>query len=352
MSGLSIQNIQKSFQDTPVLKDISLEITDGSFTVLLGPSGCGKSTLLRTIAGLEKPDGGHITIGETEVTKLNPGDRDVAMVFQNYALYPHLNVYQNIEYGMKARKVPKAERQVLVQDALSMVRLQDQAQKLPAKMSGGQRQRVALARAIVKRPKVFLMDEPLSNLDAKLRGEMRFELIDLYSKLHTTFLYVTHDQVEAMSMGTHIVIMDKGVVQQQGSPREIYEDPCNTFVAGFIGSPPCNLIAADTYTFAIRPENIALQKPEEAYIETFGNIVSSEHLGNESIHGVRTGFGVISVRTPNFWDNAMSSIRLFFPKRHMMSFEADGSRVRDELRHHKALAGFEKVVIEQEKCAI
>ena len=238
MGKIAIEHLVKNFNKTKVLKDISLEIEDGSFTILLGPSGCGKSTLLRIIAGLETPTSGRLFIDDKDVTDSEPKDREIAMVFQNYALYPHMSVFKNVEYGLKIKKIPKEKRRKMVDDVLKMVDLSDQAEKLPAQMSGGQRQRVALARAIVKDPRVFLMDEPLSNLDAKLRTQMRFELIEMYKKVKNTFLYVTHDQVEAMSMGTYIVVMNQGEIMQKGTPKEIYTNPANLFVAQFIGAPP------------------------------------------------------------------------------------------------------------------
>ena len=231
MGKIAIEHLVKNFNKTKVLKDISLEIEDGSFTILLGPSGCGKSTLLRIIAGLETPTSGRLFIDDKDVTDSEPKDREIAMVFQNYALYPHMSVFKNVEYGLKIKKIPKEKRRKMVDDVLKMVDLSDQAEKLPAQMSGGQRQRVALARAIVKDPRVFLMDEPLSNLDAKLRTQMRFELIEMYKKVKNTFLYVTHDQVEAMSMGTYIVVMNQGEIMQKGTPKEIYTNPANLFVA-------------------------------------------------------------------------------------------------------------------------
>ena len=242
MGKIAIEHLVKNFNKTKVLKDISLEIEDGSFTILLGPSGCGKSTLLRIIAGLETPTSGRLFIDDKDVTDSEPKDREIAMVFQNYALYPHMSVFKNVEYGLKIKKIPKEKRRKMVDDVLKMVDLSDQAEKLPAQMSGGQRQRVALARAIVKDPRVFLMDEPLSNLDAKLRTQMRFELIEMYKKVKNTFLYVTHDQVEAMSMGTYIVVMNQGEIMQKGTPKEIYTNPANLFVAQFIGAPPANII--------------------------------------------------------------------------------------------------------------
>jgi sn-glycerol 3-phosphate transport system ATP-binding protein len=348
MSDVNLQGIHKKFGTVDVLTDITLHIPDGSFTVLLGPSGCGKSTLLRIIAGLEKASRGSVFIGGEDITHAAPGDRDVAMVFQNYALYPHLNVYQNIEYGLKARGIKKAERKDLVEQAVAMVRLQDQVKKIPAQMSGGQRQRVALARAIVKRPKIFLMDEPLSNLDAKLRGEMRYELIELYRELHTTFLYVTHDQVEAMSMGTNIVILDQGVVQQQGIPQEIYEKPENIFVAGFIGSPPMNLIKSGPWTFAVRPEHITLHRASEAGISLPGFIVSSEHLGSESIYSVKTDFGFLTMRAENLWKNECREVCLHVLKEKILVFNQQGKREVNNLAAQDAVSFLEKTIAEFE----
>jgi sn-glycerol 3-phosphate transport system ATP-binding protein len=271
------------------------------------------------------------------------------MVFQNYALYPHLTVYQNIEYGLKARKVKKAERDFLVEQALAMTRLEDQAKKLPAQMSGGQRQRVALARAMVKRPKIFLMDEPLSNLDAKLRGEMRLELIDLYRKLGATFLYVTHDQVEAMSMGTNIVILDKGIIQQRGIPRDIYEKPDNLFVAGFIGSPPANLLKTGGRVFGIRPEHISLRRFQEGQISLPGDIVSGEHLGNETIYSVQTEFGLVTMRTENCWNSERREVLLHLRREKIMVFDSAGFRVAPGPRREEAVAELEKTIAAAEK---
>lgn len=225
MGDILIKGIKKSFQNLDVLKGIDLEIKDASFTIILGPSGCGKSTLLRILSGLEFADEGKIWIAGKEVSKVEPKDRQLAMVFQNYALYPHMTAYKNVEYSLKVKKVPKKERDEMVRAALRTVELEEQAHKLPGQMSGGQRQRVALARAIVKQPEVFLMDEPLSNLDAKLRNQMRHSILELHKKLGTTFVYVTHDQTEAMTLGDRIVIMKDGVVQQIGTPQQVYDHP-------------------------------------------------------------------------------------------------------------------------------
>jgi multiple sugar transport system ATP-binding protein len=220
------------------VKGLNLEIEDGEFLVLLGPSGCGKTTALRMVAGLESVTSGRIAIGPRDVTEVLPKYRDVAMVFQSYALYPHMTVAKNIGYPLKLRGVPQAEQTVQIRAAAEKVHLEDYLERYPRQLSGGQRQRVALARAIVRRPSVFLMDEPLSNLDAKLRSYMRAELKRLQGDLGTTTIYVTHDQIEAMTLAHRVAVMNKGVVQQIATPREIYDNPANLFVAGFIGSPP------------------------------------------------------------------------------------------------------------------
>ena len=330
MSSVAVKNIVKNFKDIQVLKEISIHIPDGSFTVLLGPSGCGKSTLLRIISGLEKPDAGDICIGERPVTKEEPKDRELAMVFQNYALYPHMTVRENVEYGLKVKKVPKAERREKVQKALEMVELTDQANKNPAQMSGGQRQRVALARAVVKNPKVFLMDEPLSNLDAKLRNQMREKITMLYEQLKTTFLYVTHDQVEAMSMGSNIVIMNQGIVMQQGTPKEIYTNPRNVFVAGFIGSPPANIIKWEMGSVAVRPEHTALNQPLADGIHLKGEIQTVEQLGSDSIYSVRTGIGNIKVKSVCLWEDQDKLADVCLPYEHIFYFDEAGERIKGD----------------------
>lgn len=242
MAKVEIRNLRKSFGNVEVLKNINLTIEDKEFCVLLGPSGCGKTTLLRIIAGLEDPTEGEVWIGEKNVTDLEPKDRDIAMVFQNYALYPHMSVYDNMAFGLKVRGYLKEEIAQRVTSAAEILGIQKFLNRLPKALSGGQRQRVAVGRAIVRKPKVFLFDEPLSNLDAKLRVEMRAELKKLHERLQATIIYVTHDQVEAMTLGDRIVVMKDGVIQQIGSPLEIYNKPANKFVAGFIGSPPMNFI--------------------------------------------------------------------------------------------------------------
>jgi multiple sugar transport system ATP-binding protein len=239
---VAVKGVTKRFADVTAVDDLTLEVADEEFLVLLGPSGCGKSTALRMIAGLEEPTAGTIEIGDRQVNDVDAKDRDVAMVFQSYALYPHMTVRRNVEFPLRSRKTPKPERDQLVSEAAAMLGLDELLERKPAQLSGGQRQRVALARAIVRRPQVFLMDEPLSNLDAKLRVQTRAELVELRRRLRATIVYVTHDQVEAMTMGDRIAVLDQGALQQIGPPQEVYERPANIFVARFIGNPPMNTV--------------------------------------------------------------------------------------------------------------
>jgi multiple sugar transport system ATP-binding protein len=242
MAQVVLKDLNKKFDEVHAVKDVNLTIRDKEFMVFVGPSGCGKTTTLRMVAGLEEISSGEISIGERIVNDLPPKDRDIAMVFQNYALYPHMSVYDNMAFGLKMRKFPKAEIQKRVTDAAEILGIQDLLKRKPRQLSGGQRQRVAVGRAIVRHPQVFLFDEPLSNLDAKLRVQMRVELKRLHERLETTAIYVTHDQVEAMTLGSRVVVMRDGWVQQVGEPMEIYSRPQNRFVAGFIGSPAMNFI--------------------------------------------------------------------------------------------------------------
>ena len=258
MGQVAFLNVSKRFGNFTAVADLTLEVEDQEFLVLLGPSGCGKTTALRMVAGLEEPTDGTIRIGSRVVNDVEAKDRDVAMVFQSYALYPHMTVEKNIEFPLRSRNVPKQERPAIVAEAVRTLDLDGLLDRRPAQLSGGQRQRVALARAIVRRPQVFLMDEPLSNLDAKLRVQTRAELIELHRRLATTFVYVTHDQVEAMTMGDRIAIMNGGVLQQVGPPQDVYEKPANLFVARFIGNPPMNTI---TGTIAHEPEGVAVDLP-------------------------------------------------------------------------------------------
>ncbi len=244
MAKVTLEDVSKNFGSVEAVKDFSLEVEDKEFLVLLGPSGCGKSTTLRMVAGLEELTAGNIYIGEVLVNDMPPRDRDIAMVFQDYALYPHMTVYQNMAFGLKLRKHPKEEIDQRVMEAAEILGIQELLDRKPRELSGGQRQRVAVGRAIVRKPAVFLFDEPLSNLDAKLRGQMRTELSKLHDQLKTTIIFVTHDQVEAMTMGTKIVIMKDGVIHQVASPMDIYEYPINRFVGGFIGSPGMNFVPA------------------------------------------------------------------------------------------------------------
>lgn len=344
MSSVQIHDVVKDFgKDTHVLKGLNLDIPDGSFTVLLGASGCGKSTLLRIIAGLEAPTSGQILIDGRDVTQVEPCDRNLAMVFQNYALYPHMTVFQNVEYGLKIRKIPKEEREKIVNDALELVDLSDQAKKRPAEMSGGQRQRVALARAIVKRPGVYLMDEPLSNLDAKLRGQMREKITALYQQLGSTFVYVTHDQVEAMSMGTNIVLLNEGTIAQQGTPQKIYQNPRSTYVAGFIGSPPSNLIKLPDGFASVRPEHITLGGDGENGICLPGILRNREQLGDSTIHYVQTSVGELRVKTTCFWDQTDCKTVLCIPENQVLFFDQSGQSVPITQERINNLASFANI---------
>ena len=260
MASLELKGIHKIYPGgVEAVKDFNMEIADKDFIILLGPSGCGKTTTLRMIAGLEEISMGELYIGDNLVNDVSAKDRDIAMVFQNYALYPHMTVYDNMAFGLKLRKIPKEEIDRRVEQAAEILDIKHLLDRKPKALSGGQRQRVALGRAIVREPKVFLMDEPLSNLDAKLRAQMRTEINKLHKRLDTTFIYVTHDQTEAMTMGTRIVCMKDGVVQQIAEPQELYENPSNMFVAGFIGSPQMNFV------------NAMLEKKDDGYYITFGN---------------------------------------------------------------------------------
>ena len=246
MASLSLEHVTKVYPNGfEAVKDFNLDIEDKEFIIFVGPSGCGKSTTLRMIAGLEDISSGTLKIGDRVVNDVEPKDRDIAMVFQNYALYPHMTVYDNMAFGLKLRKVPKAEIDKMVRDAAKILDLEKLLDRKPKALSGGQRQRVAMGRAIVRNPKVFLMDEPLSNLDAKLRVQMRTEIAKLHQRLGTTIIYVTHDQTEAMTLGTRIVVMKDGLIQQVDTPQNLYEKPANLFVAGFMGSPQMNFIDAE-----------------------------------------------------------------------------------------------------------
>lgn len=245
MGSLTISNVTKTFGSTEVLKGINIDIADGEFLILVGPSGCGKSTLMNTIAGLEDVSSGQLLLADEDITHRSPKDRDIAMVFQSYALYPTMNVARNISFGLEMRGVPKADRDRKVEEVSTLLQINHLLDRKPSQLSGGQRQRVAMGRALARSPRVYLFDEPLSNLDAKLRVEMRTEIKKLHKRLGTTIVYVTHDQIEAMTLADRIAVMKDGLVQQLGTPNEIYNDPANQFVAGFMGSPPMNFVPCD-----------------------------------------------------------------------------------------------------------
>ena len=287
MHDVRLQALKKSYTTgVTVIPGIDLEIPAGSFTVLVGPSGCGKSTLLRMVAGLESVSAGQILIGGRDVTHLEPAERGIAMVFQSYALYPHMTVAENIGFGLTIAKKPKAEIDAQVQKAAEILQLTHLLDRTPKALSGGQRQRVAIGRAIVRNPAVFLFDEPLSNLDASLRGQMRVELADLHRRIGATMIYVTHDQVEAMTMADQIVVLNKGHIEQVGSPMELYRRPLTPFVAGFLGAPSMNLFEGalaremGCETFGVRPEHIDIGTDGGRWGATIHHI---EHLGADSI---------------------------------------------------------------------
>lgn len=312
MTNVTIKSVSKSWGDVKAVNEVSFSVPEKTFTVLLGPSGCGKSTLLRMVCGLEEVSSGTISIADQDVTYKEASDRGISMVFQSYALFPHLSVKENIQFGLKVRKVPASEREKLTDNAARIVGLTDLLDRKPANLSGGQRQRVALARTIVSEQTVCLMDEPLSNLDSKLRAEMRDEIRDLQQRLGLTVIYVTHDQIEAMSMADQIVLLDKGSVIQTGTPQEFYENPANEFVAKFIGTPPMNVIYANdipesdlqkiplpkdfqnTGSIGIRPEHLFISEnglPVE--------VTSIEYLGGESVMRLNHGGREVSMRLTN-----------------------------------------------------
>lgn len=278
---LDLQDIKKVYPGStePVIEHLNLGIKDGSFTVLLGPSGCGKTTLLRMIAGLESVTGGSIVLEGDNITNMEPGERNLAMVFQNYAIYPHMTVKGNIEFGLKNYEMTKAQREERIKLVIELTGLNGFEDRMPNQLSGGQRQRVALARAISKSPKAFLMDEPLSNLDAKLRTQMRSELIQLYNKMNTTFIYVTHDQTEALTMATDIVVMKDGVIMQYDTPENIYANPANVFVAQFIGDPGMNVIRTEDGRFiGFKPRAVTVEDGAEG-VRLPGKLLTKEYLG-------------------------------------------------------------------------
>ena len=333
MAEIIFEKVGKSFGSTKVIENLDLTIEDGKFTVLVGSSGCGKTTLLRMIAGIGPATSGRILMDGKDITHQPPEKRDIAMVFQNYAIYPTMSVRENIEFGLKNKKVPKEERDRRIAEYAEIVGMTPYLDRKPSDLSGGQRQRIALARAMVKKPSVFLMDEPLSNLDAKLRAAMRVELIELQRRLGTTFVYVTHDQIEAMSMADTIVLMEKGEIQQIGSPEEVYHDPANVFSAQFIGTPPMNILAlSDSVRYGIRPESVHMseEKPEGMALCRRAHIVTREMLGAELLYKMRFSDGVtIMVRSDNDRDDMQEDMDVWIGARakHLHFFDADGRHI-------------------------
>jgi multiple sugar transport system ATP-binding protein len=300
MGSITLRNVSKVFGEAKVIPSIDLDIEDGEFVVFVGPSGCGKSTLLRLIAGLEDVSGGEIVIDGKPATDAPPARRGLAMVFQSYALYPHMSVRSNIAFPLKMAGMDKGEIDRKVADAAKVLNLTDYLERKPRQLSGGQRQRVAIGRAIVRQPKAFLFDEPLSNLDAALRVNMRLEISELHQQLQTTMIYVTHDQVEAMTMADKIVVLNKGRIEQVGSPLELYRKPANLFVAAFIGSPKMNLIegayaqASGAKTIGIRPEHMALSHESGSWT---GKVTIAEHLGSDTFMHIEVdGIGTVTAR--------------------------------------------------------
>ena len=348
--SISIRDMNKFYGSFHALKDLSLDVTPGEFLVLLGPSGCGKSTALRMIAGLESISSGTLTIGEEDVTEVLPKYRDIAMVFQSYALYPHKTVGENIGFPLKVAKTPAAEMQAQIMAAAKQVELDHLLERLPGQLSGGQRQRVALARAIVRRPSVFLMDEPLSNLDAKLRGNMRAELKHMQSTLGITTIYVTHDQIEAMTLAHRVAIMKDGVLQQLGTPKEVYSDPVNLFVAGFMGSPPMNFIEGrvrggnfegpDIYlpaqgipdtgsvTLGIRPEDCQVVTSGHGHFDA--KVFTTEMTGDQTLVTFRFQDNPVIVKmSKDFETEAGSAAGIDFDESKVCFFAtSDGQRLR------------------------
>ncbi len=305
MAEIKLKDVTKRYGENIAVDNINLTAVDQEFLVLVGPSGCGKTTTLRMIAGLEEISAGEVYIGDRLVTNVRPKDRDIAMVFQNYALYPHMSVYKNLAFGLKQRKIPKAEIEVRVNEVADMLGIKELLRRKPKELSGGQRQRVAMGRAIVRQPQVFLFDEPLSNLDAKLRVQMRAELARLHQRLDTTIVYVTHDQIEAMTLADRIVVMNEGVIMQLGSPMEVYKNPANLFVAGFIGSPAMNFLAvqvtSDNDNLLVVGKNFKLTIPAKLHARfqhtrgrelIFG--IRPEHIYDYSIKGSFPGGEILN----------------------------------------------------------
>ena len=330
VAQIEFKNVCKSFGQVKVIENLDLTIEDGKFTVLVGSSGCGKTTLLRMIAGIGPATSGRILMDGKDITDVDPAKRDVAMVFQNYAIYPTMSVRENIEFGLKNRKVPKAERARLIEEYSAIVGLTEYLNRKPSELSGGQRQRIALARAMVKKPAVFLMDEPLSNLDAKLRAAMRVELIELQRRLGTTFVYVTHDQVEAMSMADTIVLMEKGEIQQVGAPEEVYREPSNLFTAQFIGTPPMNVQKMPGgISLGYRPETVVLSEAKDPSmtVRRRGQIVTREMLGSETQYKIRLSDATIMVKIPDDSFRENQKVWVMVPRKDVHFFDEEGKHI-------------------------
>jgi sn-glycerol 3-phosphate transport system ATP-binding protein len=331
MAALSFRDVKKSYAGLEVIHGVTTEVADGEFVVIVGPSGCGKSTLLRMVAGLEAITSGEIVIGERVVNQLEPKDRDIAMVFQNYALYPHMTVYDNMSYGLRIKGFSKQDIETRVQKAAAILELKDFLQRKPRQLSGGQRQRVAMGRAIVREPAVFLFDEPLSNLDAKLRVQMRAELQALHRRLGTTSLYVTHDQVEAMTLAHRMIVMNAGRAEQIGAPLEVYARPATTFVASFIGSPPMNLIPQERdgrqVLFGIRPEHLEPCAESEAMLVADVDLI--EPLGADTlVYGHVAGGARVAARLHSSRNAGTGKLSLRYRPDHVHYFDAEtGARI-------------------------
>lgn len=338
MATVEIRKINKFYGNMQALFDVDLDVADGEFVVFVGPSGCGKSTLLRSLAGLEAIDTGTILIGGKDVSRAEPADRDVSMVFQSYALYPHMSVRQNMEFGMKVNGVDPAERKQRIDEAARILQLGDYLDRKPSQLSGGQRQRVVIGRSIVKNPKVFLFDEPLSNLDAKLRVQMRVELEALHKQLGATMIYVTHDQVEAMTMADKIVVLNAGRVEQVGSPMEIYHKPNSRFVAEFIGSPAMNVFDAsslrgldlrpDTHFAGCRPEHFELLEKGQGNVDAVVKV--KEQLGGENLMYLAVSEGLTLVARLDGDDETAvgDHVGLGIPAHRLHQFDRDGRALR------------------------
>ncbi len=349
-ASVKFENVEKSFGDVKVLVDFDLEVEPGEFVVLLGASGSGKTTALRILSGLENPSAGHVFIDDQNVTDILPKYRDISMVFQSYALYPHKTVAENIGFPLKVRGIDKAEVDAATRDAAKQVQIEDLLERFPKELSGGQRQRVALARAIIRRPSVFLMDEPLSNLDAKLRGHMRAQLKHMQKSMGITTIYVTHDQIEAMTLAHRVAILEKGVLQQLDTPAEIYNNPANLFVAQFIGSPPMNVVhgsldGSDFITNGVRietsvtgkiekavmgarPEDCSVAAPSEGTLT--GKIYTNELIGDHALVTVDWGEDQIAVKAPkDFTGDQGDEVGVIIPRDHLFVFDqTDGKRIR------------------------